>query len=53
MTAEDIAAFRAAGIEEIVVAVLAEDDVEENAAATRILRTVEGAILLRSVGVTG
>lgn len=30
-----------------------DDEQERNAAATRILRTVEGAILLRSVGLTG
>jgi molybdenum cofactor cytidylyltransferase len=36
VTADDIAAFRAAGIEEIVVATLADDDVEENEAASRI-----------------
>ncbi len=36
VTAEDVETFRAAGIEEIVVATLAADDVEENAAATRI-----------------
>src|SRR5690606_1482001 len=36
LTADDIEAFRAAGVREIVVARLADDDVEENEAATRI-----------------
>ncbi len=36
LTAEDIGMLRAAGMEEVIAAVLAEDDVEENAAATRI-----------------
>ncbi len=36
LTAEDIAAFRAAGMTEIVVAVLEPDDVDENAAAGRL-----------------
>lgn len=36
LTAEDIVAFKAAGFEELVVAILDEGDVEENEAATRI-----------------
>lgn len=36
LTADDISALEAAGIEEIIVAVLATDDVEENEAARRI-----------------
>lgn len=36
LSADDIEAFRAAGVREIVVARLADDDVEENEAATRI-----------------
>jgi molybdenum cofactor cytidylyltransferase len=36
LTAQDVEALRAAGFEDVVVAVLAADDVEENAAATRI-----------------
>ncbi len=36
LSAEDIAAMRAAGLKEVTVAVLAADDVEENAAAERL-----------------
>ncbi|MGB3834200.1 MAG: molybdopterin-binding/glycosyltransferase family 2 protein [Mesorhizobium sp.] len=36
LTADDVAAFRAAGMSEVVVAVLAADDVEENEAAGRL-----------------
>ncbi|CAM5361203.1 molybdenum cofactor cytidylyltransferase [Aquamicrobium terrae] len=36
LTADDIAAFRAAGLSEVVVAVLAADDVDENEAAGRL-----------------
>jgi molybdenum cofactor cytidylyltransferase len=36
LTAEDIVAFKAAGFEELVVAILEEGDVEENEAASRI-----------------
>ena len=45
LIAEDIAAFRAAGVAEVVVAVLEAGDVEENEAATRIAAALrfEGA----------
>ncbi|MCG7505258.1 NTP transferase domain-containing protein [Mesorhizobium retamae] len=36
LSAEDVAAMRDAGLRDIIVAVLAEDDVEENAAAERL-----------------
>ena len=36
LSAEDIAAMQAAGLKEVTVAVLAADDVEENAAAERL-----------------
>jgi molybdenum cofactor cytidylyltransferase len=36
LTAEDVSALQAAGVEEIIVAVLAPDDVDENRAAQRI-----------------
>lgn len=36
LSADDIAAFRAAGLAEVVAAVLAADDVEENEAAARL-----------------
>lgn len=36
LSAEDIAAMRDAGLKDIIVAVLAEDDIEENAAAERL-----------------
>lgn len=36
LSAEDVAAMRDAGLRDVIVAVLAEDDVEENAAAERL-----------------
>ncbi len=36
LTAEDVADMRAAGMNEVIVAVLDESDIEENDAATRI-----------------
>jgi molybdenum cofactor cytidylyltransferase len=53
VTAEDIAAFRAAGIGEIVVAKLADDDVEENEAATRIAKALRFAGIEARPAATG
>lgn len=40
LTGEDVAALKSAGVGEIIAAVLAVDDLEENAAATRIARAM-------------
>lgn len=53
ITAADIAAFRAAGIEEIVVARLADDDVEENEAAARIAQALRFAGIEARPAATG
>ena len=46
LTAEDVETFRAAGIAEVIVAMLEADDVEENEAATRIAAALgfDGAV---------
>jgi molybdenum cofactor cytidylyltransferase len=41
LTAEDIAALRAAGVTEIIAATLAKDDLDENQAADRIVRAMQ------------
>ena len=45
LTAEDVARLQAAGVTEVTVARLSEDDVHEDAAAERLARAVAGASL--------
>lgn len=53
LTAEDIEAFRQAGVSEIVVAILSEDDVEENEAAGRLAAALHFSGIEARVPATG
>ena len=53
LTAEDVEILRQAGFSEVIVAVLEEDDVEENAAAERIARMLRFSGAVRRPAATG